>query len=108
MCFEDIMKFEDIDSNNILSDKKSNENILTYESSYKTLIEAKTLRIRFDKIDRFIRIYDGNRYLVLFSLEKYDAIYNNIKNFISQESGITYVFLTITRKSKLVLMILCL
>ena len=27
MCFEDIMKFEDIDSNNILSDKKSYENI---------------------------------------------------------------------------------
>ena len=46
----------------------------------------KPLRIRFDKIDRFIRVYDGTRYLVLFGPEKYDAIYNRIRYFISQES----------------------
>ena len=34
------------------------------------MISAKSLRIKFDKIDGFIRIFDGNRYL----------------------SGITYVF----------------
>ena len=28
------------------------------------------LRIRFDKIDRFIRVYDERRYLVLFGSEK--------------------------------------
>ena len=32
---------------------------------YKILITAKPLRIRFDKIDGFIRIYDGTRYLVV-------------------------------------------
>ena len=32
----------------------------------------KPLRIRFDKIDGFIRIYDGTRCLTLFDTEKYD------------------------------------
>ena len=27
---------------------------------------AKPLRIRFDKVDRVIRVYDGTTYLVLF------------------------------------------
>ena len=46
------------------------------------------LRIRFDKIDRFIIIYDGIRYLVLFSY-LYDEICNRIKYLISEKSGIT-------------------
>ena len=50
---------EDFDIDNILIDKKSHENILIYDISYKTLIGSKPLRIRFDKIDGFIRIYDG-------------------------------------------------
>ena len=50
---------EDFDIDNILIDKKSHENILIYGISYKTLIGSKPLRIRFDKIDGFIRIYDG-------------------------------------------------
>ena len=37
---------------------------------YKTLIGAKPLRIRFDKVNGFIRIYDGTRCLVLFGDEK--------------------------------------
>ena len=32
---------------------------------------AKPLRIRFDKIDGFIRVYDTTRYLVLFGDEKF-------------------------------------
>ena len=32
------------------------------------------------------------RYLVLICVEKYDAIYNRIRYFISQKSGVTYVF----------------
>ena len=39
----------------------------------------KPLRIKLDKIDGFIRIYDGIRYLTLFGCEKYDAIYNKIR-----------------------------
>ena len=50
---------EDFDIDNILIDKKSHENILIYGISYKTLIGSKPLHIRFDKIDGFIRIYDG-------------------------------------------------
>ena len=46
------------------------------------------LRIRFDKIDGFIKIYDGIRYLVLFSYS-YDEICNRIKYLISEKSGIT-------------------
>ena len=37
-----------------------------YDISYKTLIGAKPLRIRLNKIDGFIIVYDGTRYLVLF------------------------------------------
>ena len=50
------------------------------------------MRIRFDKVDGYIRVYDGNRYLVLFSPEKYDAVYNRIRYPISQKSGIAYAF----------------
>ena len=40
--------------------------------SYKRLIDSKPLRIRFNKIHGFIRVYDGTGYLVLFEGEKYD------------------------------------
>ena len=50
------------------------------------------MRIRFFKIDGIIRIYDGTRYLTLFGSEKYEAIYNRIRYFISQKSGVTYIF----------------
>ena len=66
MCyyFDDIMKIEDINFDNILLDKKSYktyENILIYEISYKIFMAVKSLRIRFDEIDRFNKIYDGIR-----------------------------------------------
>ena len=72
--FDDIIKIEDFYLDNILIDEKSYENILVYNISYKTLIDTKPLRIRFDKIDGFIRAYDGTRYLVSFGVEKYDFI----------------------------------
>ena len=56
------------------------------------MIGAKPLRISFDEVDGFIRVYDGTRYLVLFGLEKYDAIYNMIRYTISQKTGITDIF----------------
>ena len=64
------------------------------------------LHIRFDKADEFFRIYDGNKYLALFGSEKYYAIYNRIRYVTILKSNITDIFLTITRKSKLILMIL--
>ena len=60
--FDDIIKTEDFDINNILIDEKLYENILVYNISYKSLIDSRPSRIRFDKIDRFIRVYNGARY----------------------------------------------
>ena len=54
-------------------------------------MDAKPLRIRFDKVDEFIRLYDGTRHFVLFGSEKYDFIYNIIRYLIRVKSGITYV-----------------
>ena len=51
-------------------DEKSNTLILGDDMPYKTFIGVKQLRIRFDKTDGFIRVYDGTRYLVLFGGEK--------------------------------------
>ena len=82
MCYysDDIIKIEDFDLDNILTDEKSYENVLAYNISYKSLIDSnKPLHIRFDKTDGFIKVYDGTRYLVLFGIEKYDSIYDWIR-----------------------------
>ena len=44
--------------------------------------------VKFDKVDGFINVYDGIRYLVLFGVEKYDAIYNRIRYLVIKKSGI--------------------
>ena len=90
--FDDIIKLQDFDLDNFLIDEKSHEDILIYDISCKTLINSKHLRIRFDQIDGFIRIYDGTRYLTLFGSEKYDAKYNRIRYLINLKSGIKYIF----------------
>ena len=43
------------------------------------------LRIRFDEIDGFIKIYDGIRYLVLFSKRWYDEICDRIRYLIRKK-----------------------
>ena len=60
MCyyFDDIIKFEDFDFNNILIHEKSPKNVLIYNTLHKSLIVPQPLRIRFDKIDRSIRVYN--------------------------------------------------
>ena len=71
------IKIEDFDFENTLLGKKWCENILIYQILYTNLIDAKPLRIRFNKVygyNGFIRVYDGTRYLVLFGPEKYDGI----------------------------------
>ena len=88
--FGNIIKIEGFDFDNILVDEKSYENILVHDISYEALIGKKPLRIRFHKVDGFIRVYDGTRYLVLFSAEKYDAISDRIRYLISLKSSITY------------------
>ena len=79
-------------SANDLYTSLSYEIILICNILYKTLIGPKLLRIRFDKIDGFVRVYNGVRYLVLFGPGKYVAIYNRIRYLISQKSGTTHVF----------------
>ena len=68
--FDNTVKLEDFDIDNILIDCKSYENILIYDISVQTLIDLQLLGIRFDKIDGFIRIYNGNRYLTLIGSKK--------------------------------------
>ena len=45
----------------------------------------------FDKVDGFIRDYDGSKYCLSFGPEKYDAIFDRIRYVIRLGSGITYV-----------------
>ena len=67
--FHHIIKLEDLHFDNILIDGKLYENILVYDTLYKTFIGIKPFSIRFNKVDRFIIVYDRFRYLVLFGFE---------------------------------------
>ena len=95
------MKIEDFDFYYILIDEKSCENILVYNISYKSSIGAKPLHISFNKVDRFIRVFDGTRYLILFGPEIYDAIINGIRYLIGVKSSITYVIAYVVLPMKL-------
>ena len=55
---DDIIRVEGVHFSNILFDEKSYGNILIYNISYKTFMSAKPLRIWFNKIDGFIKIYE--------------------------------------------------
>ena len=59
-------------------DEKPYQNTSIYDTWHKTFIGAKSLCVWFVKVDEFIRVSDGTRYLVLFGPEKYDAIYNRL------------------------------
>ena len=90
--FDDINKLKNFDLDHFLIDEKSHENILINNISYKTLIGPKPLRIKFDKIDGFIRIYDETRRLTLFGSENFDAIYNQIRYLTSLKAVSLYFF----------------
>ena len=85
MCyyFDDIIKIEEFHLHNILKDEKSYENILVDNILYKSVIDSKRLRIRFNIIGGFIRVYYGTRCLVLFESKKRGSIYTRIKYVIS-------------------------
>ena len=55
------MTVSDISFNDILLEEKSRKNTFIYDVSYKTFMGEKPLRIRFDKIDGLIKVYDGIR-----------------------------------------------
>ena len=69
----------DINSRNISLDEKKFGKILNYDISYKTFMGSIPLRIRFDEIDGFFKIFDRIRYLVLFDGGFYDEIFDRIK-----------------------------
>ena len=83
--YDDVIKLEDCDLNNLLTVQKSHENIFIYNISYKTLISSKPLPIRFFKIDIIIRIHYLIRYFKLCRSKEYEAIYNRTKYLISQK-----------------------
>ena len=74
---------------------------LFYDFSYKSLFGLRSLRIRFDKVDDFIRVY-----LPLFDSEKYNPTYNGIGYLLSQKMILHIMFFIIMQKAKLILMIL--
>ena len=88
--FYNIIKTENFDFDNILLDGNLYGNVWIYEILSKTLIDAKPVHIRFNKVDGFIIVYNENRHLLLFIPEKYNIIYNRIRYLISLESSIIY------------------
>ena len=105
---DEIIKFEYFYFENILIDEKPNENVLAYNISYKTFIGTQPFRIRVDKIDEFIRVYVGYRYLVLFGTEKYDIIYIRIRYLTDAKMVLHMLVFIIMPKSKLIHTIICL
>ena len=100
--FNYMIEIEGFDLDNILADEKSYKNVSVYNISYKSLIDSKPLRIRFEKTNGFIRVYGGTRYLLLFGSKKDDFIYNRIRHVISVKGGITYAIFHNYAKIKIV------
>ena len=90
--FAYIIKLEDFNPDNILIDQKAHENILIHGISYKSIIVSYFFRIRLDKINGIIIIYDKTRYLTLFSSEKFNVNYGKVRYVISIKSGTAHIF----------------
>ena len=78
----------DTDFSGILLDKKlykeKHENISIHDISYRTSTGAKALGIRYNKTDRFIKIQNKIRCLVLFD-EWRDKIYYRIEYLVNKK-----------------------
>ena len=77
---DNILKDPD-DPDNILKDEKSYENVLVYTISYKTLMGAKPMRIRFNKMDDVLE----------FMLELDIQYYLEVKTTIPFTTGLDLV-----------------
>ena len=93
--FDDIIRVEDTDFDNILLEKKSFENILIYDISYKAFMGVKPLSIRFDEVYGVIKIYDGTRYLQLFGSWFYRRIDDRMNYLIVKKVIINMVLIII-------------
>ena len=104
--FDDKMAVGDTDSGNTLLGKKLYKIILIYGISYKTFMGSEPLRFCVDKIDGFIKIYDGIKCLELFGHSWNDEICDRIKYLISRKSGITDTINHTLQESELIHFIL--
>ena len=94
--FDDIISDTKIKFNNILLDKKLNENISVFNNSYKTPTCPQPLRIRFDKIDGFIfSVVDKIKHLILFDYGLLNKICDKIKFLISKQKLVLQIALII-------------
>ena len=55
------------------------------------------LKIGLDKVDGFIRVYDGLKYLVLFDSGERDAISSRIRYLISRKVALHMFFIIIMK-----------
>ena len=70
--------------------------------SYKIFIGTNSLYVRFNKTDGFVRAYERTAYLVLFGLEKRDAICNRIGYLKVKKVVSCMFFLIIMQEPKLI------
>ena len=71
-------------------------------------VVSKTLCIKFNKMDVFIKTCNGIRYLVLFGDWCYDNRFCNIKNLISRKKVSYIVLIIIMQEAELTHIVLCL
>ena len=100
--FDETIKIDDFDFDNIPFDEKSYKKILVYNISRKSLISAKPSHINFDKIDGFSRVYDGTRYLILIGAEKLFHLQQDSISYRSKKWYYICIFFTIMQGSKLI------
>ena len=87
-------------------DIKNHACLCVYYISYKNCMGSVLLRIKFDEIHGFIKIYDAIRYLVLFGGGFYDEIFDRIKYLICKKYVLQLVLAIILQESKLIHIIL--
>ena len=86
LFFGDIIKIEDFD-------EEQYEYNIGWKTKWKfwfVTIHTKFWLVQNHCVLGSIRVYNGNKYLVLLGPEKYDTIYERIRYLISVKSVITY------------------
>ena len=90
------------------SDLAAKKDLIAFRADVDKLKITKLTNVSTSLNNFKTKVDDFSLYLTLFGSEKYDANSDKIRYLISLKSSITYIFLTILQKSKLILMILCL
>ena len=65
-------------------------------------MDTKPSRIWFNKVDKFIKMYDGIRYLVMYDYNRYNAIYYMIRYLISEKVVLKIVLIKFLRELSLI------